>query len=337
MNPGERFNWLTWMLASVTVALGASTVYYSRALKVEQQRVVSRVPSSRSVAVDTPARHDAPVATTTEPVAVNSNPAVAPKLDKPPARDPGDIAVARDRLQRQNPQQEQEQLRQMVDATRAFLIPIASQVGISTQDVDRIVELLAKSGIQGERRLLECRADPACDPDALETSMEKEYLEKAARAVGQDKMDRIQAYADAELERMYVKSIRERTSVPGKLSDEAVNSLAMALAEERKRFVRDAASAGEKVQEIHGRGPVSGLMLQSAAMPGASDEAERRIKSLTEYSKRLVDRATGVLDQEGLALFKDSMSATIESFSQQTRRSQKEREIAAEARRAAQP
>jgi hypothetical protein len=302
----REINPSTLVLTLTTLALACTTLYFARALKQEQLRSIQ-----------------AATATAPKPDTTGTLPRATvlkdPPRDSGPAtdttRDPGDIAVARYRLSRLDDLQGRDELARTITAgARNDWMEVGAAVGLTAEEVARIVDLATMTGLQNHRRRNECITDPACNVSTLEATLEALPDSGTLSIVGEAKYARIKAYEDSLDERVTVLSLRWLPAGRA-LTDAQAGELALAMATERQRFSRSAEEAGRKVEQFSGGTPVL-YALHSTAPDGVSVSIEDQLASAMAYNERIHRRAAGILPAETLVRFKAAQDATLDAYRQ---------------------
>jgi hypothetical protein len=253
------------------------------------------------------------------PASVTSRPDPASLSGTP--RDPGDIAVARYRLSRLDDLQgRDETARTITSSARNDWKEVGGAVGLTSEEIDRIVDLATLTGLQNHRRRNECIIDPACDVATLEATLEVLPDSGLLPIVGEDKYARIKAYEDSLDERTAVLSLRWLPAGRA-LTDAQAGKLALAMATERQRFSRSAEGADRKVEQFSGGTPLL-YTLHSAAPDGASASIEDQLASAMDYNERIYRSAANILPAEPLARFKVAQDATLDAYRRKLREEQ---------------
>lgn len=127
---------------------------------------------------------------------------------------------------------------------RRFTRGLADVAGLSDEEMDRLVDLVAEQGL--ERTLWDhrCRVDPSCD-EAKHTFPNAEQHAAAIEALlGPDKYQSYRQFRLAGPERGIVEQLRLRLVDRDPLGNKAAQQLIAALWEERERYFAQAAQRG---------------------------------------------------------------------------------------------
>jgi hypothetical protein len=244
-------------------------------------------------------------------VAVDS--VTAPGAKRP---DPGQLAVTRDRLaQLRDPAGRAEQARQLILLFREDWRTMAPHLGITSGELDGVLTDLVERTMQAMERRFECELDPSCDAEALRKAPGNSQEDRVAATLGPERYVRYREFQETFYERGAVFQMNQQLGARLALSDVTAERLVQALAEQRRQFDREAEARGEKVEA-----EVSTLLVRSAAMPGSSDEYARRRESAAAYMRRSVELASGLLNREQLAWFKDAADNSLYNYTERLRR-----------------
>jgi len=304
-----------------TLAFAASTFYLSYQLGVEREKNLRPVNAASS----SPPRTTATAAAAAGEQAGSSDLADAaePGSDDPDdpddRADPAQAAVARDRLARlHDPVTRAEQARQLIVLFREDWRAIAPHVGIAPGQLEAVLADLAERTMEGMEKRFECRLDPTCDAGALEKAPGMSLNDRIAATLGPARFARYQEYQEASDEHGTVFWMNQQLGHANAPSDATAARLVQALADHRRQFIREAEARGEKVEQ-ESSGFIS---IHSAAVAGSSDENARRKESATAYARRSIEIASGLLNREQLAWFRDSADNHLYNYTERLRRAE---------------
>ena len=150
------------------------------------------------------------------------------------------------------------------------------------------------------------------------------FREEIARFLGAEKFALLMAWLDAFPERLNMQMLRDSLPPESRLSDAELQTLSLALAEERLKFVTEAETRHEKVEWSMGG-------LASAAVPGNAKEYDKRLESVTQLVTRRNERAGQLLRDAQLSAFKAWQDRTLAAYKSEL----EDQAISAAARKAA--
>lgn len=161
---------------------------------------------------------------------------------------------------------------------------------------NRLLDSLAASDLRYAEAMYRCTTDAACDlGTTMKTQMQANRRELVA-LIGAEKTQRLEDYRDNYQERNNVASLRDELPDSMSLTDAQADTLADALGEERRRVVKEWEQRGAKISGMAN-------MYGSLLYPSTAQGAEQRVAEVTEYQRRLRDRAAQVLTSEQLEIY----------------------------------
>lgn len=299
-----------------TLAFAASTFYLSYQLGVEREKNLklagAPAPLPRQATLELPSAPQPGAPVPASDVADTSATEPAKR------RDPGQLAVTRDRLaQLHDPARRAEQSRQLVLLFREDWSSIAPHIGIAPGELDGVLADLAERTMQGMEQRFECELEPSCDAEALRKLPGMSQEDRVAAALGPVRYARFKEFQETFDERNLVAWMNQQLGTRLALTEANADRLVQMLAEQRRQFIRDAEARGEKVEAESGF-----LTIRSAAAPGASDEYARRRESATAYVRRSIELVAGLLNREQLAWFRDAADNRLYSYTERLRRAE---------------
>jgi hypothetical protein len=233
------------VLSVTTLVLACTTLYYGQALFRERARSDQATYQTRSA----PA---APGQTYAAPAAEPGSAAGTPGLDSAACPDPARIAAARERLQQHT---DPARRHEILASNRASLgqrwQQIAFSMQLSAQELEPVLDMLAGQAMEFDQARLECQVNPQCPPcdlRKLNESLRDAGQQNLADHLGPQRWERYEAWRHAITERVYMDELRKRLTGNDALGDEAAERLVLALAQERRKFIEQAAQQGKRVQ-----------------------------------------------------------------------------------------
>lgn len=269
-------NRLAVLLAAATLIFTATAVHYARELKLQQAR-------NQQAGGAFPAAAHAQNGQAGASADVDGLPANAGLTDDgaaagsdasgPKSPDPAMLALARHRLDQLNDSTARaERAREIADGYRATWQEIAKHIDLPAQEMEQLLAQFADRTLARQQRRLECQLEPGCDVRAINAANSKAARLEQAELLRPEVYERYRMYMDAGRERAQVASLGWRLTGDDVLSDAKRETLTMALAEERRRFVAE--TGQERPQGI-------------------------------EYDQRLYQRASTLLNAAQLTEFRD--------------------------------
>ncbi len=184
---------------------------------------------------------------------------------------------------------------------------IGKHLGLSAAELDRLVDLVVEQNIRRQVATLRCDVDPNCtaDPKTL-------FDEEAARAereqlLGKARADQYLTYSDYGVERAEVERFQDRLPAGQELSEQQLDRLIFAIAEEKRQFDEAAVARGEQV--------VVFMQIRAAVAKDTKGQLPRLVESATQYSQRLRDRAASILTPAQLVAFNEMQDFAVTSAS----------------------
>lgn len=234
------------VLSVTTLVLACTALYYWQALFRERAR-------SDQATHQTLSAPPAPGQTYAAPAAEPRSAAGTAGLDAPAAcPDPARIAAAQERLQRHT---DPARRHEILASNRASLDrrwqQIALSMQLSAQELEPVLDMLAGQAMEFDQARLECQVNPQCPPcdlRKLNESLRDAGQQNLANHLGPQRWERYEAWRYAITERVYMDELRKSLTGNNELGDEAAERLVLALAQERRKFIEQAAQQGKRVQ-----------------------------------------------------------------------------------------
>jgi len=297
-------NRVVLLLAATTLTFTATAIYFAHALGVERARHSRlEVQSTRTGRKDQQAEAgfasptevgDAPDATSAGQRQDGANDVVA-RQQLAKLRDPARRAIRKE---------------QSIESLRGAYSDHARGLGLSREELGRLVEALAERILERAQRRLECQLDPACDEKTLPQASSRQDM---ADLLGPEMYARYREFSESALDRGQVADMRRQLSTPNELSDAQAERLITALSAERRKFATETEQNGLELQ-ARIIGPGSGIFLQSASTRGAADPFAERMESATRYNQRILSLASTVLTAGQLAEFKVMQDNKLQEY-----------------------
>lgn len=288
---------LVQILSVTTAIFACTTVYYGHALWREKaSKPASDLATRQAVALD--GQVDA--AAIEVPLLAQQPPAPEPAACPDQAR----IADARERLlEFTDAARRQERIGRSRGGLARNWQRIALSIGLSPTELESLLDMLSDQAVRFDERRAECRIDPRCPPcdlQALDVALREEAGRNLEGYLGPARLAGYEAYRHAITERVYIDALRSRFTGANVLDDEKAERLVLALAEERRQFVEQAASRGHRVQ-VSGAGfNVQDFEGDVAPPPFGPSNWDMT----TEYNERIGRVAQRHLSQAQFAAFK---------------------------------
>ena len=296
-------NRVVLLLAATTLTFTATAIYYAHALNIEKARQPRTELRTAAERIESVAGTDS-----VGPAAAADK---AGATDAGKKRDPAEDAVARHQLARlRDPAGRAERKERSIESLRDAYGPYARGIGLSHEDLGRLVEALAERTLERTQRRLECQLDPACDEKTLPQASSRQDM---ADLLGPEMYARYREFSESVLDRGQVADMRRQLSTPNELSDAQADRLITALSAERRKFATETEQNGLELQ-ARIIGPASGIFLQSASTRGAADPFAERMESATRYNQRILSLASTVLTAGQLAEFKVMQDNKLQEY-----------------------
>jgi len=309
------------VLSLTTVAFAASTVYLAHELHEERTRPVAeaRLPQVASAptlpAVEpraAPTHATAPAtATPTATIAMMATTSAVPITEaqiQAQQRQYMEEMLAR----LQDPEQREEILSEYKMVSRNSNPRLAQALQLTTEEYERLIELMATGQVNSIETSAHCSLDPECLAHGTGRREPDWKAQEIANLLGPERQRKYSEYQNSIPERESVAQLRERLDDAAYLPDGQAESLIRLLAEERQRITADAGSG------FMGIGNGSGM----AFVTVGAGSPEERFRSAQENSQRLRERAAEILTPEQLRVFNDMQDEVVLSARQQLRQKQ---------------
>ncbi|HEU5138269.1 MAG TPA: hypothetical protein VFU13_24195 [Steroidobacteraceae bacterium] len=310
-------------LSLTTVAFAASTAYFARELHVERSRpaaeprlaqVATAAPLPAFEPRPAPAPAAAPASATTSR---NATVAMVAAPNAVPITEAQIQAQQRQYMEEmlarlQDPEQREEILSEYKMVSRNSNPRIAQALQLTSEEYDRLIELLAIGQVNSIETSAHCSLDPECLAHGIGRREPDWKAQEIANLLGPARQQKYDEYRNSIQERESVSQLRERLDDAAYLADGQAEALIRALADERQRITSDAGGG------FMGFGNGSGM----AFVTVEAGSPEERFKSAQENSQRLRARAAEVLTPEQLRIFNEMQDEVVLSARQQLRQKQ---------------
>lgn len=187
---------------------------------------------------------------------------------------------------------------------------LREKLKLSDATFEQLVNLLAEQNLESQDQWVRCAVDPKCNAEEeYRRNPPDDHSQELLALLGSDKLDEFRRYRDTISERDAVVTLRGRLTDANPLRDEQAESLAVALADERVQYQKEATARGQK---LSGMGGNLGMIFYS----DDASSPEQRLVDATQYSQRLRQRAASVLTPAQLAAYnqmQDELLAQIAS------------------------
>ncbi|HEU4779111.1 MAG TPA: hypothetical protein VFS58_04435 [Steroidobacteraceae bacterium] len=287
-------NKLVVVLGVTTSVFAASTAYLARQLDIERQRTTP-VASESTPSLPLDSRAHLP-----EGAVSPENPpqaSTAARQDERQAQFKGPPMLDAKGYLRwlDNPDARADAFRATRASLRMSNPGLMELLGLRADDSDRLLDLLAEQMVARQATMLRCQTTKGCDfrqgdPDELTRTQE------LAALLGTDKFGRYQTYQQTIGERNEVNRFRTLLPAAHAMSNDQMEQMVAAFADERARLHREAIQQGG---EVNGEGTLAGMTYY----PNTYTTAAQQIESITQYSARLRERAGQILTSHQRAVF----------------------------------
>lgn len=310
MNRGQVQKTLQWLLGIAALAFALSSWHVAHILQLERAQAAgmhAAQPRTSTLVQSAAVGVEAATGTGASPASVS-------------AKDPGEMAVARVRLERlRRPDYRAGVLDRETQIVRAQWEEWAQELQLSPHDIVRLVAIESEARVRDQERWLECVADPACkvspwDPGDIARRAETDALVDGI--LGPERRARLMFLRGTGGEHWQVDRLRERLPPEHALTDADARRLVVALAEERQRFA-DAAKRDGMDLDCN-----SGSMLEvcAASTPDESDVYAVLNASALEFNRRQHAVASRVLNGPQLSVFAAGQQDALETLQREMRR-----------------
>jgi len=306
-------------LSLTTVAFATSTAYLARELHVERTRPapppnMPQAASAPPMPVREPRPDAAPAATT---VTAAATPALTASASDQAVTEAQIQAQQRQYMEEilvrlQDPEQREEMLAEYKMVSRNSNPRLAQALQLSTEEYDRLIQLMATGQINSIESSAHCSLDPQCNTHGIGRRETDWKTQEIANLLGPERQQKYNEYQNSIQERESVSQLRERLDDAAYLADGQAEALIRILAAERQQITADSGGG------FMGIGNGSGM----AYVTVEGNSAEERFASAQENSQRLRARAAEVLTPEQLRVFNEMQDEVVLSARQQLRQKQ---------------
>jgi hypothetical protein len=189
--------------------------------------------------------------------------------------------------------------------TRETLDRFPQVAGLTDDQANRLVELLAQQQLEDNVTVARCIVDPACaTPQRALALLDKNARRRlVADLLGPEKADQYEFFQDSLGERRGVTSLRARLADDQILSDADAERLIEALARERQKYVSEMEQAGGRTGTFAAGGSGSVFYRVDAARSGEARQLSRELDSAVVFSERMKNTASRILTAEQMRVF----------------------------------
>ena len=303
------------VLSVISVTFAGTTVYLALELQAERERpLVASAPA--------PVPHVTPAM----PAQVSQLRAAPPPATRqaaaaPPANVESEEArMKKARLESSrslinaldDPQRREAMLVQYRVMMRNSYPRLASAIGMTTDEAERLFTLLALQQIETQELYARCELDLNCNLTDGSYIPAEPRARDIADLLGPDRQQQFDTFKNTLMERESVVQLRSRLPESTFPNDRA-EALIAALAEERQKIHQEAA---ERRNGVNGHGNGAGMIFFSNDAP----TPEAKFESAKENSRRMRERAAEVLTSEQLRVFNEMQDELLISLREQVLR-----------------
>lgn len=300
-------------LTLISVTFAGTTVYFARELKLERER---------SRAMPVPVAQTAPALSTRFSRPADTPLATAPRTITPPSANSESEEARSNKMQIEqsrrivkmieDPEQREGMLVETKMMMRNSYPRLAQTLGLSGDEADRLITLLALQQIEAQERYARCTLDPSCsfgDPARFQNDPR---VQDIANLLGADRQQQFDNYKNTLMERESVTHLRTRLSDSTRLPDDTAEALISVLADERQKIHQEAAVRGVG---MNGFGTGVGVVFSASD----ATSADAQFESAQANSRRMRERAAEVLTAEQLRVFNEMQDELLISLKHQVR------------------
>jgi hypothetical protein len=307
-------------LAVISVTFAGTTLYFAHELELERER--SR--ATPAAVVRTAAVNPSTAVIPAQSSAVRAAP---PSPAAPPAlASQSTVAESEeDRMKRLQVEQSRRTLKMLEDpeqregmiiefkmGMRNSYPRLAQTIGLSSEETERLFELLALQQMEAQETYARCTVDPGCNVQDGRNFQNDPRAKEIADLLGADRSQQFDHYKNTLSERESVAHLRSRLSDSSRLPDGTAEALITALADERQRIHQEAAGRGIG---LNGYGTSAGVVFSASNAP----TPEAQFESAQANSRRMRERAAEVLNGEQLRVFDEMQDELLISLKHQVR------------------
>ena len=307
------------ILSVVTLSLGAATAWLSVQLHdartelaaMNQATPAATAPEAAPAAPRTPsaAPHPAPAVAASgssgapQPVGQAQSP--RPEFDIDDWRATYMKMIPRYREILEDPNRRAAEMSRFRDNHRREFPDLARGVGLTEDEHDRLLTLLAEHQMDHLEATYRCVLDPNCEPRAIASMRSRNPPAELRQLLGDERLQRFNDYRDNSQERRIVANLRGVASDAVHISDKQAERLVEVLGDERRKFLKEFEQRGAEYSGLN-----SGL--GSLYYSSTAQSAEQRVAEASEFQRRQRERAAEVLTPQQLEFFTERQKIGLE-------------------------
>jgi hypothetical protein len=290
-------------LSLTSATFAATTVYFARELQLERERPLA-APATKARAPPASAQvlqpQITPQAAATTPPPSHAVPSATVESEED-RRKKFQAEHHRKTIQAlEDPRRREHMLIQTKMSMRSSYPRLAQAIGMTTEEVDRLLTLLAEQQLSFQEDFSRCTLEGNCNVHG-NVHLTGPHALEIADLLGAERQQQFEAYKNTLMERESVTQLRTRLSDANRLPDGDAEALVAALADERQRIHQEAA---ERHAGVNGVGFGAGMIFFGSDAQSPED----KIASAQSNVSRMRERAALVLTAEQLRVF-DEMQA----------------------------
>ena len=292
------------ILSAVTLSFAATTIWLSAQLHDARAELAAMKSDAPALPVSPQAT---PAASQSAPAeaAVEASPANRPASASQTSEHEFDTKQWRAGLSRmlphfreilEDPDKRAAKMREFRDNHRREFPNLAQGVGLSEDEHNRLLDLLAEQQMDHLDATYRCVLDPDCDPGRIPYLRNRNPRAELTQLLGEERFQRFNDYRDNVQERRIVANLRGEASDALRINDKQAERLVEVLGDERRKFLKEFEQRGV---EYSGLNNGYGSLYYSSTAQGA----EARVAEASEFQRRQRERAAEILTPQQLQFF----------------------------------
>jgi hypothetical protein len=209
-------------------------------------------------------------------------------------------------------------------AQRRSLDRFPQVAGLTDDETNRLVDLLAQQQVEARVKAAQCFVDEACTPPPRASASldRKAITQQIADFLGPATAERYELYQGTLEERRSVTGLRARLPDNHVLAEADAERLIEVLARERQKYVGEIEQAGGRVRSLGAGGAGSIRYRQVEAGRGEGLRVTVDLESAVDFSERMRSAASQVLTDDQLRVFSEMQDDLLAVLRQRVRAQQ---------------
>jgi len=204
----------------------------------------------------------------------------------------------------EDPDKRAEAMREFRDNHRREFPNLTQGIGLSEDEHDRLLDMLAEHQMDHLEATYRCVLDPNCDPSRIPAMRSRNPRAELTQLLGEERFQRFNDYRDNIQERRIVANLRGEASDALRINDKQAERLVEVLGDERRKVLKEYEQRGV---EYSGLNSGYGSLYYSSTAG-----AEQRVAEASEFQRRQRERAAEVLTPQQLRFFTERQERGLE-------------------------